>query len=624
MKVKDYEYTKALEEYELDDKRKEKIIRELKDEISKKRTIPLFKVLKIGENDEEYDFIYNWLEINNIQVRGIDGTITGEIDNYEQIRRYGQCKREEPVPIGSQADYFIRMENGKSEDATTEEKLDAKKARSEFIRKNMKLADWVANSPRFNKFNFTAEQLQSFAYEGLVRAVDGFRYTETHLDDNGNLVNNAFSSYAVVVIIRTIYREIYRESILPFYLMSEIEQIDSITAIYEVENNGNTPSDEDLANIMGIDEAKVERIKRAKAYYEKNGKLLNSYDEYFDKLLSDDNIINGFDDSDFVQIIGNGQKVLGEDREKNKSSYDDKTYIVDGIYVDLEDDRYEEDYRLVDNSIETEHFKKKMSDVLYRLSKREQFIVMAKSGLLTGKEITFSEISVPLNLTSGRISQIYYHAMRKVRWKASRMFISEFDLNSYKFEETKPLIDPDTPKTRLYIEFLKSQTKEGEYMALEDEVFDKEFEKLDEKQKFIIQANMGKLTGRAVNIEVLRGFFGSRVVNNSFEKMKKSSDYIRSERSKTYLRLNFGEFDKNLEIQDLYFEYLKRDMEKKQKELPKPMSPKMIDIIARIRVLKDSDDSKEKIVALYGELDQILELEKTSIDELRENFDLEV
>ena len=60
MKVRDYEYNYADEEYQIKEERKEEILSKLKDAIHKNR-IAHFEILKIGRNDNEYNFIYETL-----------------------------------------------------------------------------------------------------------------------------------------------------------------------------------------------------------------------------------------------------------------------------------------------------------------------------------------------------------------------------------------------------------------------------------------------------------------------------------------------------------------------------------------------------------------------------------
>lgn len=73
-KVDYYEYEKPQYEADISEQRKNEIIEELKRNIEKKEsTIAHFKILDIAkDNDDELDFIYDWLLANNIEIRGFN------------------------------------------------------------------------------------------------------------------------------------------------------------------------------------------------------------------------------------------------------------------------------------------------------------------------------------------------------------------------------------------------------------------------------------------------------------------------------------------------------------------------------------------------------------------------
>ena len=73
-KVEFYEYEKPMYEPNVSEERKKELIEELKRNIEKKdSTIAHFKILDIGQdNDDELDFMYEWLGDNNITIRGLN------------------------------------------------------------------------------------------------------------------------------------------------------------------------------------------------------------------------------------------------------------------------------------------------------------------------------------------------------------------------------------------------------------------------------------------------------------------------------------------------------------------------------------------------------------------------
>ena len=71
MKSKDYDYTPVEQQYEIKEERKTELINKLKDQI-RKGFIAHHQILNIGLNDTEYDFLYEWLDNNDIEIRGIN------------------------------------------------------------------------------------------------------------------------------------------------------------------------------------------------------------------------------------------------------------------------------------------------------------------------------------------------------------------------------------------------------------------------------------------------------------------------------------------------------------------------------------------------------------------------
>lgn len=71
MRSKDYEYNYSDEEYEITEERKEQLISKIKEQI-RKDSIAHYQILNIGKNDNEYEYIYEWLYDNNIEIRGIN------------------------------------------------------------------------------------------------------------------------------------------------------------------------------------------------------------------------------------------------------------------------------------------------------------------------------------------------------------------------------------------------------------------------------------------------------------------------------------------------------------------------------------------------------------------------
>ena len=65
MKSKDYEYNPSEGEYGISAKRKNELVEKVKNQVTK-GFIAHHQILNIGQNDDELDFLYNWLDDNNI------------------------------------------------------------------------------------------------------------------------------------------------------------------------------------------------------------------------------------------------------------------------------------------------------------------------------------------------------------------------------------------------------------------------------------------------------------------------------------------------------------------------------------------------------------------------------
>ena len=76
-KVDFYEYEKPVNDSDISEERKQELIEELKRNIEKKdSSIAHFKILDIGlDNDDELDFMYEWLGENNITIRGLNRNV---------------------------------------------------------------------------------------------------------------------------------------------------------------------------------------------------------------------------------------------------------------------------------------------------------------------------------------------------------------------------------------------------------------------------------------------------------------------------------------------------------------------------------------------------------------------
>ena len=63
MRVEDYEFNSNGNKNEISSERADELIKKIKDQV-RKGFIAHFQILDIGKNDDEYDFIYRWLDEN--------------------------------------------------------------------------------------------------------------------------------------------------------------------------------------------------------------------------------------------------------------------------------------------------------------------------------------------------------------------------------------------------------------------------------------------------------------------------------------------------------------------------------------------------------------------------------
>lgn len=90
-RVDEYEYSEPLEEKEISKVRQKYLINYLEENI-KKNKIPEYLLFQIQKNDNELDFMYDWLEDRDIIITGINSSLIGEIPNFKNIFRDGKDK----------------------------------------------------------------------------------------------------------------------------------------------------------------------------------------------------------------------------------------------------------------------------------------------------------------------------------------------------------------------------------------------------------------------------------------------------------------------------------------------------------------------------------------------------
>ncbi len=322
MKVKDYEYNYAKEDYDISDEHKEYLLERLKECIVKD-SIAHFEILKIGKNDEEYDFLYETLLDWGISIRGINVTMSGELKNFEHIPRMKQSYTPPMLDDEEQSKLFLELYNLNKKinngDLSQVKKRD--KVREKLIVGNMRYAKWIANSPYINRYHIPIEDKNQMAMIGLIRAVDGFDPT----------MGFKFSTYAY----KTIQHEILRENGRTYHIASDtsndkkiegrkskitVQKLTNMQSYIEKKNRiveqflislNREPTKDEIMEILGISLSEIED-------FEKIQNFLNP--------LSIDTDGRVVENHSFVDI--ELQKCLEEE--------DNKTHIKGGVYEEDE------------------------------------------------------------------------------------------------------------------------------------------------------------------------------------------------------------------------------------------------------------------------------------------------
>ena len=177
-------------------KRQDIIIERIKSRI-RKGNIALSDILSIGKDDMEYDFIYDYLDDNDIQISGKNGTVSGELENYSHIVQYGKSYKSDVISEQEQLKYFQEMEKYPQKSKGYND------ARNKIVEGNKRLSDWIVGTWHIKSHDTSISQddIKQMGYFGLIKAADRFDYQ----------MGFKFSTYASKVIYHTIQRQLYTQ-----------------------------------------------------------------------------------------------------------------------------------------------------------------------------------------------------------------------------------------------------------------------------------------------------------------------------------------------------------------------------------------------------------------------------
>ena len=390
MKSKDYEYNPIDEDYEISEKRKQELIKKVKDQV-KKGFIAHYQILRIGKNDEEYNYIYDWLDENDIEIRGINGTISGEIPNYIHYPKMGQSFTPEALDDIEQENLFKKL-NSFSKKEQKDGVKEYQDTRNRLIEHNMKLANWVVNSRSITRIPIPLEDKKQMAYLGLIKAVDNF----------DSSMGIKFSTYAVKAIYRRILTEVIKED-------GEIKQnaiiSQQLEMIPEIENQmlmelNRKPEPYEIADILGISMKRLHNLENLRNLKEKESlqeimEKNNSKDSTRDSFSDDDSTRDSFSDDDSTRdSFSDDDSIRDRFSDGDKIIHEDAGYVMDGVYID-EDENLPEGLREKDRAEDrmmTKALRDSLLKVLGKLTDQECEVLKLRFGIDNGEDPKTQEV----------------------------------------------------------------------------------------------------------------------------------------------------------------------------------------------------------------------------------------
>ena len=301
--------------------------------------VQLGSIVKLRLSELENKHVLEYLKENGITVRGKDSSIDGEFENYDYYQTYKSSILPKAI-IGKEQEELFNLFN-LTKDPVIREQL---------IIGNMRLAAYVAYKMNAS-FGFDINELQSFAYEGLIEAVDRFN----------NSLGGRFSTYAYAYIKGYVLKGITElEGINRKYwtngFLSAKRQVEETTGLSLVNN---PELSEDIVNIML-----------------KNNVITNEVAKDFPKL---------------IQMV-----YCKETLDENEEELIDENSVPETIIIN-------------------EELKEKITEVLYTLAPREKVVLELRYGLNGDEPKTLEEVGKEFGVNRERIRQIEAKALRKLR-----------------------------------------------------------------------------------------------------------------------------------------------------------------------------------------------------------------
>lgn len=449
MKVEDYEYIEnddLEDEITLTDERKYELIKKVKDQIVKEN-IAVHKILRIGKSNTEYNFIFDWLTKKGVKISGINGILSGELEDYTYIKKLGISQFPEPLEENEQQKLFIELKNMKKKGVDTNSK-EYQDIRQKLIVHNIRLAIWTVGykyERNFTDLKIEKEDLQQMAMETLIKAVDKY--------DVGK--ESKFSSYAVTAIYYNIGREWSKNINNDTELRKEWSRLERFEEEMLMTVN-RQPTDEEIKEFLGINDNRLNKLKEYINYHIQEGS---------DSLNKDDD-----------ELIIN--ELLYDERMQEI----DSKPILNGVYIDEEEPKFQEEPINIEVAINKKLVKESIEEALDKLTEREKKVLELRFGLKDGEARNLEEVRKIFNVTRERIRQIESKALRKLRNPYRVKILKEYLKDSFKEEwnkysgvcvETKLIRPRKTLKIQKSDEIFEEDNKEKEevyYYRAEEQI----------------------------------------------------------------------------------------------------------------------------------------------------------
>lgn len=351
--------------------------------------------------------------------------------------------------------YFKIINDAKDSKATEEQKIEAKKIREKLIIGYIDLANAYAKYDYFKKFKIPVEELQLFAYQGLMFAIDHY-----------NGVNDPYQ-YIGNNIYKFIYENACETRNIPINKMRAITLLEISIKKFHSQHQ-KEPSNSELAKIMNISEEKVNKLKKMRDVFYGGLNVQSNFKE--DIFYPDESYIN----------ISDIKEVISDDS------------------IDVEKEFFLKEFRI------------QIEDALKELDDKDRYIIKAKYGFLTGEELSYEKIGKSLGLTRERVRQRVQKAYNILScskaWQKLKLYLEN---SPYKNTRLITDIDCNTPIDRLYAEYINigkngtqseknkqnsyNEVTEEERQNKKDEILNEIFNKLTDREIFIYLARYGKI-----------------------------------------------------------------------------------------------------------------------------------